>query len=62
MSWKYFENGFEEEKSFVGDTIALVAFIFLKRMETLYPLYKSFLLYTTNTFGKVLIKHKPIKY
>jgi hypothetical protein len=31
MSWKYFENGFEEEKSFVGDTIAFVTFIFSKK-------------------------------
>jgi hypothetical protein len=30
MSWKYFENGFEEKKSFVGETIVLVIFIFSK--------------------------------
>jgi hypothetical protein len=31
MSWKYFENGSEEEKSFVGDTIVLVIFIISKK-------------------------------
>jgi hypothetical protein len=38
MSWKYFENGSEEEKSFVGDTIVWLFLLSQKRMETLYPL------------------------
>jgi hypothetical protein len=36
MPWKNFENGFEEERSFVGDTIVL-AILFSKKKNHYMP-------------------------